>query len=181
MYNAKSYINHINNTIIKNRKAGIPQQFYYCSETGHKIFVMFPHKTHFIYYADLTAEARAIVDKDVTDLPKGHNLITSLASCDMYDRSFEQLALSKEYEPITKIGIKRLLCFTNSNGKCHFLNKSLLTKYGKLHTLVLFSSPCSTLSTVYVFKDNGIGCEAEYLGAIAPISPKLDNFREVSD
>ena len=179
MYNPKSYTNHINNTIVKNIKAGIQQQFYYCSETGHKIFVVFPHKTHFIYYADLSTEARAIVDNYVKDLPKGHNFITSLASCDMYDRSIEQLVFSKEYEPITKIGIKRLLCFRN--GKAHYLNKSLLTKYGKLHTLALFSSPCSTLSTVYVFRDNGIGREPEYLGAISPVNPNLNNFREVTD
>ena len=156
MYAAKSYVNHINNTIVKNNKAGISQIFYYCSETGHKVFVAFPHKTHFIYYADLTPEAKAIVDE-----------------------SIEQLILSKEYEPIEKSGIKSLLCFTNANGKAHYLNKSLLTKYGKLHTLTLFSSPCSILSTVYVFRDNGIGNEPEYLGAIAPINPKLENFREV--
>lgn len=179
MYAPKSYVNHINNTIVKNNKSGIMQRFYYVGNTEHIVFVMFPHKTHFIYYADLTPEAETIVSKSIRDMPTGKNVITSLANVDIYDRSIGQLILSKEYEPIEKSSIKSLLCFTSENGKAHYLNKALLTKYGKLHNLVLFSSPCSRLSTVFVFRDNGIGQEAEYLGAIVPINPKLENFREV--
>lgn len=171
MYNPKSYTNYINNKITQSFKAGTPMLVY--SLPDNVYFIAFTTTTHFIHSCDLTFETLAIIAQKQTEYTHACHLSNLVYPSD----ATTDIKLVRSYTPIEKCGLKRLLEYKNHYS--HFLNETLLKKFGKLEKLLLACVDTGKFDNILVYRDNGTGwTNAEYLGAICPINPKLEKFEK---